>query len=86
MKAVRRREYRGPELDGNIFDWLVEETERIRYWGAHRPTQDPIPPVSLRSLRGNNLHHAARAILNAQEPRPHSPRENTFEITKARKL
>ena len=86
IKQVRRREYRGQEIDGNVFDWLVEECERIRYWGG-RETRDPIPPRStFRSLRSSNPHHASRVLLQANEPGLKTSGENTFEIAKARKL
>lgn len=86
IKEVRRREYRGQEVDGNVFDWLVEECERIRYWGG-RETKDPIPPRStFRSLHSRNPHDASRRLLEPNEPGLQATRENTFEIAKARKL
>lgn len=85
IKSVRRREYRGPELDGNVFEWLIEESERIRYWSG-RETREPIPyRPPLKSLRGNYQGHTVLR-LDADESSADRPRENTFEISKARKL
>ena len=86
IKHTRRREYRGTELDGNVFDWIVEECERIRYWDGQE-TRAPKPRVpALRSLRGNDVHHTASPRLNLHKSSSNAPGEHTFEISKARKL
>lgn len=85
MKAVRRREYRGPELDGNVFDWIIEEAERIRYWGRERETKAPIPDRTV-SLSGHDLNYAVRQIHKPYEPGAQAPGEDSFEVAKAWKL
>jgi hypothetical protein len=85
IQSVRRREY-DPEKHGNVFDWLVEESERIRYWSKRGiETQAPKPAPILRSLRSKDSRHSAH-VFQPQEPGLQAPRENTFEISKARKL
>lgn len=85
MKEVRRRDY-NPDQHGNVFDFIVEEVERIRYWGGHE-TKDPIPPQAPHWL-SLTRHKPGRAapLLNSQVACPKDAGQNVFEITKARKL
>lgn len=86
---TRRRDYRGQAQDGNVYTWIIEETERIRHhdhrkrdeaWEASRPK-----PVVMASLR-LHPHGTPRALLDAYESSPNAPGENAFEVSKARKL
>lgn len=85
MKEVRRRDY-NPDAHGNVFDFIVEECERIRYWGGHE-TKDPIPARDS-AWRSLSRHQPGRAVplLHTQITCPENPRQDVFEISQARKL
>lgn len=87
IKEIRRRDY-NPDAHGNIFDFVVEESERIRYWQGQE-TQDAIPardqPSSWLSLTRHKPGRTA-TLLNPQVPRPDHASQNVFEISQARKL
>lgn len=82
-KKVQCREY-NPESHGNIFDFIVEESERIRYWGG-KVERDLPPRPAWRSLDRDNPHGPA-SLLKLQEPGSDDARKDVFEIAQARKL
>ena len=74
--TVTRREY--DPSKGNIFEWIVEEVERLRYWSG----EDLDLPVSRRAVRKLDKmnHHAAPFLHQPQEPSPHSAIEDIFKV------
>ena len=85
MATPRMTQARSWDPDGgeNPFTWIVEETERLRFHDQRRfEASRPRPQPVLRSL---DCGHTV--LLNkADEPGLQKPRENVFEVSKARKL
>lgn len=81
-RYVKPREYDAAK-DGNIYEWLVEEIERQRHWKNHEPERiNRVHKPSFHSLNGRDSVNR----FKPNKPGTNSPCENTFEITKARKL
>lgn len=80
-----RREYTPDQ--GNIYEWLVEECERLRHWskrGPIRAYEQPIP--RLRSLRSSfNAGHVPN-LLQPKEASAQSAGEDPFKVSQRRKL
>lgn len=85
IKEIRRRDY-SPDAHGNIFDFVVEESERIRYWQGQE-TQDPLPARNA-PWRSLSRHKPGRSVtlLHTQITCPENTRQDVFEISQARKL
>lgn len=84
MTILKNRQEYNPELHGNVFDFIVQESRRLRFW--QRP-QEPelVRRPQMQSLRGNNGRNALYRF-QANEPSANKTSENVFELAGARKL
>lgn len=75
-----------PERHGNVFDFIVTECRRLRYWNTTgKEPAKALPPPTFKELKGFHGRHAV-LVHQAYEPSADSPGKYTFEISKARKL
>jgi hypothetical protein len=84
--VTSRREY-DPSRHGNVFQWILEESERQRHWDDHRRKVREVAALKakapvLHSLDNRNVVYGGKAYVACSQ----ESTENVFEVTKARKL
>jgi hypothetical protein len=84
--VTTRREY-DPSKHGNVFQWILEESERQRHWDDHKREVREVAAMKaqipvLRSLDDRHTVYSGKCYVAGTE----QSAENVFEITKARKL
>jgi hypothetical protein len=84
MTVLKNRQEYDAERHGNVFDWIVAESKRLRHWQKPPEPVRPREPV-MRSLRGENCRYAVHR-RQPDEARTDKPLEDVFELARARKL
>lgn len=86
MSCLKDRQEYDAERHGNIFDFVVAESTRLRYWLNPDNTRQPkSPEPTLKSLRGSHGGHAS-LVEKLQKAGAYKSAEDVFEVAKARKL
>lgn len=84
MTCLKNRQEYNPEKHGNVFDWIVGESRRLRYW--QRPQE--VPPPQRAPLRLLHGHYSGNSLYRLQPDVAGADKalENVFELASARKL